>query len=225
MKKLLAICCLVTFFVGVGLAKADTITFNEQTFTGWNLTVISGSLGDQSGRQIATGGHPDKYWEVTTNVNTLVFSRSTNASNFSYDPGTGAIESIDFSFDFNPISAFGQGQAVGIVLEQAGTFYSYYDGITGNTSGWDAVGKAGAGLLATNFLAQSGTGNPNFSAAGAPITIGLLTGNSGGQTIAVGYDNFSVTLNRVPTPSSFAALIGMGLVGLVGVARRRWKKS
>ena len=37
------------------------------------------------------------------------------------------------------------------------------------------------------------------------------------------YDNIALNTAAVPTPSSFAALIGMGLMGLVAVRRRRKK--
>ena len=51
------------------------------------------------------------------------------------------------------------------------------------------------------------------------------TSSGTGALDGVGIDNFSLTYSAVPEPSSFAALIGLGALGMVATRRRRQKPA
>jgi len=84
---------------------------------------------------------------------------------------------MDVSFDFRPISAFGQGQAFGLALQQDGRFFYAVTGISGSQS-TDWQNESQAGFLAADFVAPNG-GTLDFSEAGGPIRVGLLTAKPG----------------------------------------------
>jgi len=222
--RLLAAC-----LVFASVSVADTITFEDQTFddTDWNGVVVAGPAGGQTAVQIADGGNsgttPDPFRAVTTNTNSVVFFSSANSANV-YDLSAGAINSIDFSIDFKNISFFGQGQAVTSGIEQNGIFYRASTSITG-PAGFNWMTDTKTGLTAVSFIRMdSVAGNPDFSTSGSPITFGFVTANSGGNTIQVGYDNWSTTLTTasdpVPEPGTFA-LFGLAALGAYVIRRRR----
>jgi hypothetical protein len=208
-------------------AHAATVAFLEQTFTpgDWATTVISGSAGGQVASTSVTGGNSatlpvDPYWSVLTNTNSTTIT-GFSSPGFTYDFSAGAINQINFSLDYEIVNAFGQGQAFGLMAIQNGNIFQAADHITGSTaSGWQHVSNTG--LLSTDFTLVNGN-SIDFSAGAGPITFGLFAGNSGGAGILIGYDNLSVELNTVsavPVPAA-AWLFGAGLLGLMGVARKR----
>ena len=217
----LVIICL--FFGGsVITASADIITFAENTFddANWNTLVVVGPSGGQTAVQASDGGNsgtvPDPFRSVTTNTSQGVVTAHADSSN-TYDPSTAAITSLDFSIDFRNISFFGAGQNVGPMLEQAGVHYVGPGTITG-PGGTNWTNYSLTGLTSDNFgPADSSAGNPDFSVNGSPITFGFATRNSGGNTIEVGYDNWSTIVATVPEPSAFlyggliSTLVGCGV--------------
>ena len=213
-----------------GQASAATLSLTDSTFAGWSIEAIVGSPGFQTGSQQPdggnTGGNPDPFWQVTTTTNELVYSMSSGPG-LEVDPSvSGAILSMDVSFDFRPISAFGQGHAFGLALQQGGQYFYAITGISGSQS-TDWQNESQAGLVAANFVAPNG-GTLDFSESGGPIRVGLLTANQTGAGITIGYDNFAVTVNladppdRVPEPALgvLFALAGLSAAG-VGALRRR----
>lgn len=224
---------LLGLFVAVsvaGPASAATLSLTDSTFAGWAVEAMVGFPGGQTGLQQAdggnTGGSPDPFWQVTTTTNDLVRSMSTGAG-LEVDPSvSGAITSIDVSFDFRPISAFGQGHAFGLALQQGGKYFFVQTGITGSQSNaWQSESEVG--LVLASFVAADG-GTLDFSESGGPIRFGLHTGNQGGAGITIGYDNFAVTVNLVDRPDPVPepalgvlfAIAGLTATG-VGALRRR----
>jgi hypothetical protein len=193
------------------------VTFTDGTFTNADWTVTTDTdangTGTSSGAQLATGGNPGEFRQVSVVVqpaqigavfSTVVgYHQKTSAV---YNPATqGAIVSVDYSEDAMNIS--GGGQATGVALRQNGVIYA---GPTLITSGSGWLGYPQSGLSANQFNDidnfQSGGLHPDFSATGAPITFGFFRAQSArfNSTSMVGIDNWSVTVNQIPEPGSLA---------------------
>jgi hypothetical protein len=184
--------------------------------------------------QVGSGGNPNEYQRIDlTNLDSgqsaIVVNLKTGAV---YDPSiSGAISSIDFSFDLFFLGGSPGTSVVGyrLALEQSGSFFYSGPGTSfvgvaqgpGNGlpgSGWDSFSFSG--LSANDFVRLSGTSQLDFSATGAPITFGYLaiTGMSlpnvvDGSTTS-GIDNWNVRVTPVPEPTTML-LLGIGLTGAV----------
>ena len=111
------------------------------------------------------------------------------------------------------------------MIVQSGTYYfGTYSISTANV--W--VSRVFLGLTVSDFTKQAGTGplNPDFSASGAAISFGYLTGNGSGvlnafSSTTSGVDNFIASVNQLSAPEPAAAMIVMlGLAGLTRLRRR-----
>lgn len=191
--------------------KASIVTFNETEFadTQWTASILVGSAGGQTASQVANGGNtgsiPDAFRSVRTNTNGLVVTFHSAANN-TYDPSLGAITSLDFSLDFRNITLLGDGQLVQLAIEQAGVHY-LGPGLTTVSGGINWTTFDSIQVTSDDFtLADFTPGTPDFTSSGTPITFGFSTANNGGNTIEVGYDNWTVNVAAVPEPSSFAMM-------------------
>lgn len=218
-------------FALVASASADVI-FQDGTFanTNWGTLEVIGN-GTASSMQMVAGGNPGSFRHLTNNLAAgpgaliRVFHHYGASQATRYDPATmGAITSLDFSVDFEPISGPTGGQGVAIAFKQAQVVYFASPLAIGNNPVWQT--HSGTGLIAANFVRADGLpGVPDFSAAGAPIRFGLVTYNSANGagtpfTTEAGYDNFFVRV--VPTPSAATVV---GLAGLSGLRRRRAREA
>ncbi|MEZ4331715.1 MAG: PEP-CTERM sorting domain-containing protein [Myxococcota bacterium] len=224
------------FLLPMGLlliaSTAGSVTFSDATFDDANWSGVkvfdstAGSAATFASGQVATGGHPDAYRQVEHTYGPGgIGVRHLNGLAV-YDPSSmGAIASVDYAFDaihLNPPPA--QAVAFNIALEQGGSTY-ISSSFNAFEAIWTSTGQTG--LLASDFTLYAGAGptNPDFSASGAPITAGYVTRNtnSGGApsiSRTAGIDNWSVTFNVVPEPTT-AVLLGLGLAGLSSRSRRR----
>lgn len=219
-------------------------TFNNSDWTTTTF-VYGGTPGNVTAGQVGSGGNPGAFRSIT---NALSGGQSDYAEidgfhiNLSamYNPGiSGAITSLSYSEDAegiahsDNISNFDQG--TGIALLQAGRFYTA-KGVgpgytfTPNSSGvWQHIEFSG--LTADNFQEEgppftTNSSRPDFSANGAPIVFGFIRADSSGPTggsynafyVTAGIDNWTVTVEQVPEPSSLT-LLGTGLVLLAGLRR------
>jgi len=222
---------LATLATGIalaGAAQAGTVGLSDGDFdpATWATTFASGVSG-QTGAQVASGGNPGAYWEVETTTNTQTFMAHLGSA-LVYDPALGALDSIDISLQYLPLAARGDGHFIAPLLRQDGTLYRASGSVTGSTATtWQTY--ALTGLTPANFAVVSaaginGAGAPDFSQAGAPITFGFLTGNSGGDGITIAYDNYAVSLHTdmapIPLPAGIV-LLGGGLALLPVLRRRR----
>jgi len=181
----------------------------------WTTFAVSGPVGGQTAVQVLAGGNPDAYRQVTTQTQVNVFTFHSDPANV-YDPAVeGPIASIGFSLEFLEIVGGGDGQSFGPGLEQNGSHYGFGPFVTRDQVGWANIRDAELQLPFTGDLdarvatdlplvgAGGGPPNPEFSASGAPITFGFITGNTLGINKSVGYDNFSVSVNLACGGPSF----------------------
>lgn len=223
MKRVLLMLVLGIF---VSPANAATIVLSDTEFNDadWALTVLFTTGGSITASQAPNigrpeAGNPGNYRDV---INTGIVNPSTiNMAALhinpllTYDPTSqGAIDTIDFSIDYQNFSA---GQAVQFALGQGST--------TAFTSSVFVTTSSGTGAWNNFSLASlSSIDFPSidFSSSAAPIAFGFRTANSGQiGTFEVGYDNFEVTVvNTVPIPGALW-LLSSGLMCLIGIARRK----
>lgn len=199
-------------------ANAATITFSDGDFAlpPWSSMTLDGAVGGQTSFQDSAGGNPGSFLSVTTVTNAVTFTSHTNAD-FVYDPAQGAISSIDIALDYRNISSFGEGHGVSAVLAvQDGNVFVAVGFITGSSDfNWQTI--SAIGLSADSFFLRTGSGDLDFN--GAPITFGFETRNSGGNTINVGYDNYSLSLHTIPLPAGLPMLASA--LAVLGWLRRR----
>ena len=215
----------VGYFALVCQPAGASITFTDKTFVDSDWTMTAFGAGSQVAFQVADGGNsgtiPDPFREVETTSSSLIYALHTNSA-FVVDPSLMLILSIDFSIDYKNIYYFGQGQSLQVGLEQGGDYYRAAYTITGpGGNSWNTY--AASSLVASDFtpvVGSGSSGNPDFSASGAPITFGFVTDNSGGNGIRVAYDNFSATANVIPEPAS---LIIWSLLGALGITVGWWR--
>jgi hypothetical protein len=183
------------------------VLFSDGDFSNWVLDPI---IAGQIGRQEISGGNPGAFWEVTTITNASTFTFHTHPS-FVYDPSLGSLESVEFNLDLNNLAIFGQGHGVGFALKQGGAYFGVGHQITAGLFGWTPLVASGLAFSEGDFFPLGGTsGTLDFS--GDPIAVGFFTGNQGGNTARVGYDNFNAILTTtpattVPEPSTILSTV------------------
>jgi hypothetical protein len=229
-------------------AKASPVTFSDGTF---NLAGYSISTGLENGgasstpTQCSNCGNPSGLGlqiagdfpnaPTPPNLFTTVQVLLNNA--FIYTPSTqGAITNLSAFTDKNlsvDIALTGGGNTFHPTVLQGGVLY--VDSIAGPglncpagacSTGYNTIG--GTGLTAADFpqfdpaTDTFGTGTPDFTSSGSQITFGLtqIFGAGAAEVIVADYDNLSIAINAVPEPASFA-ILGVGLLGLLEVRRRR----
>jgi hypothetical protein len=231
-------------------SKAD-VSFTDGTFAPANYSqgfVYSAGLGNTATfGQCASCGNPGSGLQSVFVTSVDGGTSGTAAdfigimnTTFSYNPGSGAVSSIDVSIDKDLTAdlANNYGNTFRFLLEQDGNFYQF--GIPGpsllgsGTTGFNTI--SGTDIIAADFALINTSNatlnpaiNPNFS--GDPILFGIgqylsSTGlASDNPTVTYAYDNFDVTVHTasVPEPTSLA-LFGSGLAGAAAM-RRRKKKS
>lgn len=234
---LVAMAALAALTISSPNVVASTI-FSDGDFSNWTTQVVfSHVTSSGSSTRNPSGGNPDAFLEVTQSTPGgaigLFHAPQPGASDpFVYDPGvSSAIESLDFSIDFQPIQGYGAYQAFYPSLTQGGNVYLAGGANMSGTSGWNNFSRS---LTQDNFYLITGTTSyaidssqhPVFGSSGSAITFGLLTTNNLSGTIVAGYDNYSLTVYPVPEPCTLAALLSMGTTGfLIGARRRRWRKG
>ena len=219
-------CLAVISFNSSAAIVADT-EFND---TDWSSTKVidttAGSSATSTNTQQLSGGNPGAYrqtihdWAVTVDGVNIEFAHLFTPT--SYNLGSlGAINALVFDMDAK-VDLAPQVNAIGFrfLVEQDGTFYASDSTAILVGTGWNDIS---ATLSEPDFVVLGGVGNPDFSTAGSPIRFGYVTRNGGsntGRTLQSigGVDNWSVTV--VPIPAA-VWLFGSGLIGLIGIARRK----
>ena len=210
-------------------------TFNNADWTAAKVVdTTSGATATFAAAQVGSGGNPSAY----RMTDMIYFQGTVEVSHLStpsvYNPAaSGAINSINYTYDLIETDPPFQGAQVGyfLLLSQGGTLYGSSQEDFVQAASWSTFGASGltsadfGNVTATGFF---GTSHPDFSASGAPIDFGYLTGNTAmsARTTAThsGIDNFSVTANTVPEPTA----IGIATLAFLTLGMRRpqkWGKS
>jgi hypothetical protein len=193
------------------LANA-TVSYSDTEFApgDWTAQVFytSGNGGSGSATQQPGGGNPGACRRVTHNIATRTAKVAVlhERAGATYDPQTqGAIAEIDFAFDAKTIQDPGYGgQSATLGIKQNGIVYCgpYF---SNGSEVWQ--GTVRSNLTANDFILFDGTlSHPDFSSSGGAIQFGLVTSNHnppdgiiGGSITIVEYDNWSMTIDQVPT--------------------------
>lgn len=220
------ICVLLILSAPTKEALASTVVISDGDMnpTDYQLVTEGSAPGAASLNQVPIGGNPGSFLQVdqsgqatsvfsTTILNTFVFNVSQT-----YDPSSGAINSLTYSEDSLSVSRNANNAPNGtVVLRQDGIIFigqtTFIPGTT-NTSFTNSVLED---LTASDFGGLVGgtvfpTANPDFSNAGSEIEFGfyrVATGRGAVFTQDIfGVDNFRIELaiEEVPEPSSIVLL-------------------
>jgi len=179
------------------------VTFTDGTFNPvqWTSTKILDNTPGQSAtftaQQLLLGGNPGFFRRVShTYVNGTIFVAHVKGSAV-YDPATqGAISSVCCSLEGKALNQTGAVFYSPLLVQNG--FYYRSEGTTVASPDWTPV-HLGPLYASGNFtVVGPGPAQPDFSAGGAPITLGYLTGNTGGpqpDTRESGLDNWEITIN------------------------------
>jgi hypothetical protein len=206
-------------------ALAGPAVILDQTFADADWTIVTltvGAGGFTEAVQDADGiPGPSRRVRVVVNAapSPTEFSAIYGVHLFSgttYDPQTqGAIANVDYYERALLVTGFGDGQATGIALRQAGEVYIRQVGVTPDRL-WTQ--KQATGVLASGFvhLVQGGSdaAQPDFSTAGGPIEFGFYRADStspgaNGYEIVASIDDWTVLVNP-PCAGDGACMYGDG---------------
>jgi hypothetical protein len=233
------LCIAGTLLSWQSLAHAVTVADGTFADVDWTITSFSsGSGGTSTAAQVATGGNPGAYRNVTDTLNgggvVSVVSGVNIYGPFTYTPSvSGAIGSLDYSEDAACTGGcFGQGQSTGPAVLQNGNYYTLCSSVIITGAGTTFVNHTLNGLTAADFGIVSLTStntcdpsvHPDFSSAASPIKVGFFRANGtgpggGGYTLAAGIDNWQITLNAVVVnPQALPPVIPVPTLGMGGMA-------
>jgi hypothetical protein len=177
-------------------------------FTAWSF----GSFGTATPTVLSTGGNPGSRLQVTT-VSGSGSGVLAIHQGFSTDA---ALEGLSYGWSLDVLKgagSFGQGQAIGLLIQQGTSIFVDFQYNTGVQSSWTTQEFAGE-LRAANFVRVSGTGTLDLS-GGVETRFGFSASNSNSGTLTQYYDNWAMDLGGVPAPGALA------LLAVAGVLSRR----
>ncbi|MBN2559333.1 MAG: hypothetical protein JXQ75_00180 [Phycisphaerae bacterium] len=197
-------------------ARGDLIIDGD--FSAWSFGSKRFGSGTATVTRETSGGNPGARLKITTVTGDAAYGIANKA-----DYST-ALPLADTPFELqldvlNKDTAFGQGQRIQLLVEQASSIYAYNLDITGYPLDWDTLSFSGT-FTESSFSRWSGSGpaTPDFG-GGTPTLFGFAAGNSSSGTLTQYYDNFRLEINPVPVPG--AVLLGLLGLGAAGVKLRR----
>lgn len=234
MRRLLAVTALWFAFAAPSYA---VVVISDGDFTAWTFGSYGVGGGTASAVREASGGNPGARVNVTTVTSSL--SQSAFGTGYKNDYSTTqALAGTAFTLTLDVLSgagAFGQGQAIQLVVEQGGSVYASASlGITSVQAAFTTLAFAGT-FNAASFtrIAGSGPATPDF-AGGVTTRFGFAAGNTNSATLTQYYDNVRLDIAApigpapsptadIPTLSEYAlmALAGALALAAAGALRRR----
>lgn len=213
---------LASLFLNLATNSFGMVVFEDMEMGDGNWTVSTRTGPNTlpviaSASQTASGGNSGAFRETTHSVSAVgpgfafgwFWHLNTSQT---YDPSAGAILSLDHLSQHQKIGASSsQGTTTYVVVEQDGNIYFSSVNQVTNSSLWSSFNHPG--LTAANFSLLKVDGSetdealhPDFSETGGQLSFGVGFSNTpNSETFAInhGIDNWSVTLDTVPEPSTF----------------------
>ena len=225
---------LATLLMVAASTASAVVVVNDGDFSGW----ILGSSGVGGGTATtvveAAGGNPGARLNITTvtsGVSQTAFGTAVKPDFSSSATLTGTPFVVRFDV-LSGAGAFGQGQAVQLLVEQGGSLYAMPIGVTGVVGAFTTVSLGGT-FNAASFSLVSGAGPalPNLG-GGTATRFGLAAGNTNSATLTQYYDNFVLDLaaapppaappgSAIPTMSTWALVLLAMLLGTMAALHRR----
>ena len=222
----------LAFAAAASVAHA-AVVFNEGDFSTWTFGSYGVGGGTATASREAAGGNPGPRVNVTTVTNSL--TQTAFGTGFKNDYSTTqALAGTVFTLTLDVLSgagAFGQGQAVQLVVEQGGSVYTLPVGVTNVQPAFATQSYTGTFTAASfTLVAGAGPATPNFG-GGVVTRFGFAAGNTNSATLTQYYDNVRLDLAAVvpavATPSDipllapWALALLSALIGLAGVLTTR----
>jgi hypothetical protein len=213
-------------------AQAVVVTDCCDWASGWNFSSFGAGGGTASATVEASGGNPGARLNVTTvspNPSTGV-----GTANYQIFSTTAPLEGLPFTLTLDVLSgagSFGQGQAIDLLVEQNGSIYVLFVGVTGWPLNTFTTLNFPGTLTAASFTRVIGVGpaTPIFNGT-VSTTFGFAAGNSNSGTLTQYYDNFRLnipTLNAsiapVPTLSQWSLIALVLLLAAVAMTLNLWR--
>ena len=201
-----------------GTAQAVNIavngSFETGDFTGW--TQFESSPGNQT-VQLGTAGNTSSDGIYHGNINNTTLGSNSLFKQANVGIGT-VFPGQAWTVTFDARGEFGAG---GVAFAE---FFNELSG--GGTSPCTGCGILGGGPLAVDpdptawtSFSFSGVNGLDVS-GGVTLQLGATTGGAAGSFANMYYDNIVIDVAPVPVPAA-VWLFGSGLIGLIGIARRR----
>jgi hypothetical protein len=205
----LTLCCGTSAFAG-------TVTIGDLTPGSPVQTNIDGFTGGVYADALQTFGQQGFATSATFNGN-------TTGNELTFMVGTFSGDQFTPTGIFNPITTNGGQQTVPLTLASGSSFVT-----SGETFGWTDQ-KIGSGTYnGGSIYYAGGTGSYDFFFADSsqnehPIVVGSPVGT---DTFGPRDYSVNVSITTTPEPASIVALVGLGGMGLIGLAiRRRRRRS